>query len=229
MRRYPFVLALVAFSGIGANPARAQLVHITLTSFGLDSQGILSSLDPAATWNPWQLQGPVTLDIYYDPSELSASIGFEGGTVFTGVPSNNFWTLTFAGPPPRPTFVIDRPLVLEPELNGFSINYQSGPDPSEDQFNTLVNFDTPSPLTSASLPIPPFGVLAGDSTLSLTADEGLLGLPEAQGFLFGSWDTYSVAIVPDFEPVPEPSTYGIGALGVMLAAVGLRRMRLSRI
>jgi hypothetical protein len=224
VRIAPVIIACALVAG-GAGTACAQLVHLTL--FSSDANGIMNSNDPASPWAPWELRGPVQLDVYYDPTQLPTSVNPEGPDTFAGNPADNFWTLTFGnGPPPHPNFSITRPLSFETLGNGIEINFQQNPgdpDPLDDFFSATITFDASGLSDPFGVPIPPFGNLI-DSSFNMFGREDLFGVPDQADANFGGdLDSFSAAIVPDFEPVPEPSTYGLAAAGIICLAVAARR------
>lgn len=206
----------LAFASAITAPVFAQLVHL---SFELDQASILFHTSNAGS--PWDRElGFVTkLDLYYDAE--APLVGMR--------PGKNWWKAKVEVPSQDHSFSIARPIdsiqVLDQGL--WFVFGRSGPGVFEDFELTLV-FDSPIP-TEGLLPIPPLPDLGEtefvESGFRVFAGRTFFPVADVvEGYGGGAIVGYTAEILP----VPEPSTYALGALLFTGAAIIVRRRHAAR-
>jgi len=203
--------ALCVFAGAFIAPATAQLVHL---SFDIgEARMLFHSIHAESPWN--REGGFVTkLDLYYDAE--APLVGMR--------PGKNWWQAKVDVPAQKRSFLIARP-VQEIErlenISGLRFAFRRNDAIAFEEFELTLIFDSPI-ATEGLLPIPPLPDL--DVTELSRSQFGLFGgqtffpvADVAEGF--GGGQIYGIL------PVPEPSTYAIGALVLMGVVVAIRRRR----
>ena len=207
--------ALFAFAGAFTAPASAQFIHLSF-DVGQSEAGILFHTSNAAS--PWDHEiGFVTkLDLYYDAE--APLVGMR--------PGKNWWQMRVEVPSREHSFLITRPIdTISRWENGLWFIFErSGPGVFEDFELTLV-FDSLIP-TEGRLPIPPLPGLGEaefvEPGFSVFAGRTFFPVADVvEGYGGGAIYNYTAEILP----VPEPSTYAIGALILTGAVVAVRRRR----
>lgn len=211
------LLTLLVFGGALVAPVRAQLIHLSI-----ETEGSLIFHSPVAG-NEWdRATGLITkFDLYYD-SQVPLGAWRD--------PSKNFWKMRIEVPENGRTFDIARAFthigVGEDNMNLYFEYFTSIP---YEEFELLLVFASPFTAAEGGLPLAPFPALGsaeyGDSFLSVMGTRSWFpdpGIAEAYGI------GEIVSVTATFIPIPEPSTYAIGALLCIAAAIGVRRSRLRR-
>lgn len=210
------LVALFTLVGAFFAPASGQFIHL---SFEVDQAGILFHTSNAGS--PWDREiGFVTkLDLYYDAE--APLVGMR--------PGKNWWQARVDVPWKDHSFLITRPIdTIHVWDHGLGFVFERfGPGVFEDFELTLI-FDAPIP-TEGLLPIPPFPALGetefAESGFSLFAGRTFFPVADVvEGYGGGGFVSYTAEILP----VPEPSTYAIGALVLTGAVIAVRRRRFRR-
>jgi hypothetical protein len=230
MKIYPTILALTFLASGVFVSSHAQLVHLSFEANEENASYYLRG--DRFMFYPWDTVGTggltslLRLDIYYDlnapqirpPDEMGASYGLSD-------PSKNFFRLRYHAQNVDQPFDIVRP--LRGITVGESALYTGWQGNESERFELNLPFEAPISVDYA-LPVPPFPeflALSGPHMI-LTGSADLF---ELQGLLEGRisarFDTVQAEIIPAFTPVPEPSTYGIGALLAIGAALWSRRRK----
>lgn len=209
-------LLLIA-PGLIALSAPAQLVRLSFEQRWEGGGGIIFRANSAAV--PWNhAGGAITrFDLYYD---AGAAVSLGEGAFRLLDPARNFWRMRIETHE-LGRFEIERPLSTL-GWNGHSLHFTHWvPAPYEEvDFYLLVD-----DADAAALPVPPF--TSAPAYLALHSGRAFFDVPDlAEGYGTTSLPL-SAAVVPgvDFTPIPEPSTYGAGALIVVGAALARRRRR----
>ena len=225
-----FIIALVAMSM--SAPLHAQLVHLSFVAE--ESTGSVSIRGDRHLFYPWDtagrgpLEAPLYFDLYYDLNAPQTGSEDWGAFYRGSDPNRNFFRMRYQGPGMGKPFDVSRPIsgfgVYDDEMRIVQkLNpFWSYPDfefRMEFQSSPSVDFATPQP------PFPPFDPL----DLPHLFLEGGLSLFDFEGLGEASFSVrftdVEYEIISDFRPIPEPSTYGLGATLVIGAALGLRRWR----
>jgi len=232
MKRFLYpLLGLTFFAGMDIANVRAQFVHLKF-----ESKFTLFEARGYQAGYPWDTGGmisgiPVTFDIYYDSSTPETSAG-SNTFAFTD-PSKNFFHVSADLSPYMlhlPSINITRPIdFIQVSDSGFDLTFLKDTPYEALDFNVVFA----SPLSSTHvLPQPQLPPLFFDdngfagSGFSLDGGKDMFRLPNPGfGSLSGTLDSVEGAVHYEFPPVPEPSTYGLGGLTVMAAAIGWRHRR----
>lgn len=207
--------AFFAFAGAFGAPTSAQFIHMSF-DIGVEDAGILFHTSSAAS--PWDHEfGFVTkLDLYYDAE--APLVGMR--------PGKNWWQMKVDVPFQDHEFLITRSVdsILRSENSLLFISERFGPGVFED-FELLLIFDSVIP-TEGLLPIPPLPALGewefAEPNFSVFAGRTYFPVADVvEGYGGGRIYGYTAEIMP----VPEPSTYAIGALVLTGAAIAVRRRR----
>jgi len=201
MKAMKYTLPVVIFGAVVLTSAQAQLVHLSFK----DSDGLFIFRADSGLI-PWDHTiGDVSkFDIFYDPAaDLSLPLD----------PAKNVWRAVVTSS--LGNFEVVRPIQyitlsadsMEFQYNGvaplaygvmdFSINYAAS------------HADSP-------LPVPPIDL--GESNLYLSGGLDFFNIPhlgEGYGYAGFSSATAETASSVDFTPVPEPSTYALGAVALL--------------
>lgn len=232
MKRFLYpVFCLIVFAVVDVARVHAQFVH-----FQFKSRFTLFEARGYKAGYPWDTNGmlsgiPVTFDIYYDASTPEVSAG-SGRFVFND-PSKNYFHVSanladyaLTLPAINITRPIDSITVFD---TGFDLTFFNE-KPSEALDFDIV-YARPQPFTG-TLPIPSLPELlindfgSPDSGFTLDGVQDMFRLPNPGfGFLSGTLELSQEGIHSEFPPVPEPSTYGLGGLAVMAAAIAWRHRR----
>lgn len=209
------LLTLLGFFGALVAPARAQLIHLSI-----EAEGSLIFHSNVAG-NEWDRStGLITkLDLYYD-SQIPIGAWRD--------PSKNFWKIRIEAPQNGRTFVFarafDQIYVAEDNM-GLSFEYFRS-RPHED-FGLGLVFASPFTAAEGGLPLLPLPALGSTeytrSSVSLMGVQSWFPDPDIAD-AYGGGEILSVTAT--FIPVPEPSTYAIGALLMLAAVIGVRRRNL---
>lgn len=230
---YPY-LALILFAGLDVANARAQFVHLKF-----ESKFTLFEARGYQAGYPWDTNGmisgiPVTFDIYYDASTPETSAG-SNTFAFTDSSKNFFHVSADLSPfmLHLPSINITRPIDLIHVFDtSFDLIFFKDTPYEALDFNVVFA----SPLSSTHfLPQPQLPPLFFDengfpgSGFTLNGGQDMFRLPNPGfGFLSGTLDSVEGAVHPEFPPVPEPSTYGLGGLVVMAAMIARRHRHKRR-
>ncbi len=231
MKSFPHLLLGLALSTGMAATASAQFVHLKF-----ETEASLFEARGSKAGYPWDTGGmlsgiPFTFDIYYDASTVETSPG-SGSFRFTD-PSKNYFHVSADLSPfllKIPDINITRPIDSITLFDkGFDLTFLKDTPYEALDFNVVFA----SPLASTHwLPqptLPPlfindFGF--NDSGFSLNGGQDMFRLPNPGfGAIYGSVKLVSESVHAEFPPVPEPSVYGLGGLGVLGMAVMLRHRR----
>lgn len=197
------LLSLVLFAGSPFSSVHAQLIHLSFRDF--DGGAFLFHANHAET--PWDhTGGPITqFDIIYDAANSS-------GVVLD--PTRNIWRARIETES-LGNFEVIRPLseILVSD-DTLTFRYSLIQPVFDGTLEFTVKFAPPA--IDSALPVPPFSL--GESFIVLNGGKGFFDIEDlAEGLGFGPYQTASAEIVrsADFTPVPEPATYGFGAVLLM--------------
>lgn len=199
----------------------AQLIHLRI-------DGTVTSKFEGESW--WKGVGsgvdqPARLDLYYDPALPGSSMEVwdDVRTFQSNSTANNFWRLEYGALDVSAPFQ-----TLEVSERGLSL-YSF----REFDFTTLdlrLNFNAPTSANFA-LPLPPLPRLEPvDPDIPWIRHPSSFVFDTAgganfdEGSIFVGVEHLSAEIVPRFQPVPEPSTYALGAT-LLLGGLVLWRHR----
>jgi len=169
---------------------------------------------------PWNLTGGTAtrLDVFYDVDPATGALHFSD-------PSRNFWRIQVTAEGLGP-FTVVRPLTnlwsdSEANIMGFT-HLVTG-------YESFVFEASFAPDGAGSFPLPPFKL---DSIhIDLEAGKTFFDWPHmGRGYGVGGFNHYKAEIVTstDLNPVPEPSTYALAALALLLGLVLRSSMRQLR-
>lgn len=209
------LLALLVFAGASGALVRGQLIHVAFTQ---PDNFVLVEPQPA----PSDIfSGEVArLDLFYNPT---AAIDAGGGRFEFSHAADAFWRIRVPVEG-LGTFTLTRPLTFL-QIDPTSLSFEhtwSDPAVGEEEFAFSASFaGAISP--DGGLPraaLPPLDI----------GDENLMFFLRAERTFAESPDTLLLYGVGGFEratlqPIPEPSTYAFGALGLIALACWARRRR----
>ena len=211
------LLALTWFAGAMLTPGAAQLVHL---SFSQPQNTLHFRAEHILNFTIGQM---TRLDIFYDVEQ-------QKGPVANRNPSRNFWHARVESYR-LGNFDVIRPIVgigifpsSTPGLSSFWLRHREDAT-NYDQFEFKLDFTDSDP---TEIPVPPF--VLGRNTFVLDAGRSFFDAPGLNyGYGDGGFGIATATIVPypGFRPIPEPSTYALGAL-IMLSAVVARGTWLRR-
>lgn len=210
-----YLLAALCFAGPILSSAVAQLIHVSVNSpDGL----LLFKTDDASI--PWDHSGGfiTQFDFTFNSDEKAGPLD----------PGRNYWRIRVENPELGRNFVITKPLQsVEVWDQGLTFFYSNIKNNAFEEFSLDLVFDSPIP-TDGSLPKFPLPALGkteyAESRMSLYVGNSFFQVPhlaEAYGGL--GIDSITVTMTP----IPEPSVYGLAALAIVGAAIGLRRRKQS--
>jgi len=232
MKRFlPLLLSLSIYAGADVASAHAQFVHLKF-----ETRSSLFEARGSQAGRPWDTGGmlsgiPMTFDIYYDASTAETSPD-SSTFAFTDSSKNFFHVGANLAPfaPGLPALNITRPIDSIHVLDT-GINLTFFHDKPYETLDAFISFATPLSSTHF-LPVPELPPLLYDengnaqSGFSLNGGQDMFRLPHPGfGFATGALELVSASVNPEFPPVPEPSTYGLGGLAVMSAAIAWRHRR----
>lgn len=229
----PLCVLLVAL--LSNVPAVAQLMHLSVDAplMNLKLRGDKDHLnEPWDTFGHVGYESPFKLDIYFERDLPNLGTPGEGGHYLPTDPTKNFWRMRFSDPTNQFHFDISRP--LESILVGESVMifaYANDDAPFE-EMETWLEFTAPLPNFPDLPDGSPLPALDTEDSRLFAQGSGFFdfeGLGEA--LVGASFTTVTATPVPDFTPVPEPSTYGAlaGAAGCALVIWRVRRQRRPRL
>jgi hypothetical protein len=211
------LFTLLVFVGALLAPARAQLIHLSI-----ETEGSLIFHSPVAGNEYDHATGLITkLDVYYD-SQVPLGAWRD--------PSRNFWKMRVDVPEAGSSFVFARSfdqIYVGEDKMGISFEYfRSMP---YEEFSFSLIFATPFTASDAGFPLPPLPALG--STEWVASSYKVMGtrswFPDpgvAEAYGLGGISS----VTATFIPVPEPSTYAVGALLMVAVVIGVRRRSLRR-
>jgi hypothetical protein len=211
------LLAVTLLGGALLTPCAAQLVHL---SFSEPNNTLHFRADHILNFTI----GVMTrLDVFYDVEQ-------QKGPVANRDPSRNFWHANFEvhrlG-----NFEVIRSIdsigIFSSSTPGFSSFWlrHLEDDGIYEHFEFRLDFTDDDP---DAIPDPPF--VLGRNSFELEAGRSFFDAPGLNsGYGGGGFDVATAAIVPypGIRPIPEPSTYAVGAL-VLLSAAMVRSIWLRR-
>lgn len=216
------LIGLLVLTAATSPVVRAQLIHISFSK--PDNVVILQAASPSIPWDIG-LGQMTTMDLYFNPA---AATDMGGGRFEFSDPSNAYWQARVPIEDVQ-TFVITRPLQFL-QVNPTSFSFEHVTDDPElglEEFYFDASF-TGSIAAGEGLPTTPLPPLLldeeGDNFMFFLRGSGSLfempGLVDAYGI--GGFESATL------RPIPEPSTYAWGALGLIAVVVLARRVRGAR-
>ena len=226
-----FTLALVAMSISG--PLHAQLVHLSFVAEQFT--GSVSIRGDRHLFYPWDTAGrgpldePLYFDLYYDPNAPQTGSEDWGAANYGRLdPNRNSFRMRYQG------YGMEKPLDVSRPITGFAVferqmSFMETLDANWPYPNFEFNMhfqDHPS--VDFAVPQPPFPAFEPLRLPHLFLESGrslfdLEGLAEASFSV--RFTAMEYEIISDFKPIPEPSTYGLGAALLLGGAWGLRRWK----
>jgi len=196
-----YTLPLVIFGAAVLTSAQAQLVHLSFK----DPEGLFLFRANSALI-PWDhTTGDVSkFDIFYDPAaDLSVPLD----------PAKNVWRAIVTSS--LGNFEVVRPIQsITDSGNYLEFQYNSEPPLGYGLMDFSVSYTASH--ADSSLPVPPIDL--GESNLYLSGGLDFFNIPhlgEGYGYAGFSSATAETASSVDFTPVPEPSTYALGAVALL--------------
>jgi len=210
MKTPAVLLGLLILTGEFATPAAAQLVHVSATLD--DSEGILLRADNASI--PWDDSRAIVTQLNFS-YDLRVPIGTHD--------PRSFWHIKGYAPAARRSFDFARPIDFTTAFDrGLSFVYLD--DAAFEDFRLTLVFDKPiAPDGRPPFPLPSLGPdLSGFSIHGGNSLYHIDHLIEA----FGGGRIS--AITTEFIPIPESSSYAVGAVLLATGLIAARRRRARR-
>jgi hypothetical protein len=206
-------LAALCLAGPALSTVVAQLIHI---SVDMPDGHLLFKADDASI--PWNTSaGFITqLDFMYDSQAHVGALD----------PGRNTWRMRVENPDLGQNFVITRPFQTVTAFDqGLTFEYFHTKNNVFEQVGLTLVFDSPIP-TDGSLPKFPLPALGttefSQSQFNFFSGNSLFQVPHLAE-TYGSVGIQSITVT--MTPVPEPSVYGLAALALVGAAIGVRRKK----
>lgn len=216
----PALLLLGVILIFAATPIlRAQLVHIQFTN--PDDFLLFRATDAGVPWN--QTTGSLTrLDLYFDMAD--ATVDPWGDITFSD-PTHSFWQAHIEAGGVGP-FDIRRPIdSMQLWSSGLYLNHAHYSSPYE-SFELSASFVGGDPAS----PFPTPGSVLDQNYFNVEAGSSFFAYPDMMsGYGTGSFRNATITVSESsMTPVPEPGTFSLGALIVLVGAMVVRFPRTRR-
>jgi hypothetical protein len=201
-------------AALSASSASAQLIHLSATDGEIG--GTVYADTAGHPYDRYSWSSPMQFDLYYDSSTPPIPISpGQPGHDYHFDPAKTFFRATFTVGT-LGTFTIKAP--IGGGIGSESSLYLAG---NWDGHIYLTTTTERSPEDFLKFPFPPLD--ERESYIRLGSLAGLLDVPHLSfENMTGEFGQFTSEIVP-MTPVPEPSTYALAGVAVVLAAVGRRR------
>ena len=211
MKISSYLLGLLGLTGPLAVTATGQLIHVTAT---LDDAYVLFRADDASI--PWD-NTPAFVTEFDFRYDLRVPIGTHD--------PRSFWHMKGYSPQVRRTFDVTRPIDFASVFDrALSFEYFRSDDSVYEDFRLMLVFNTPIGPGGPPYPLPPLGLLDDfrSSGFSVTSGNSLYNFDHLNGAFGGGKIT---ALTAEFIPIPESSSYALGAAVVLMGLIAVRRRR----
>lgn len=223
MKRLRLFLLVGIVAGALVASGRAQSVHLSFR--GADESWLNFKANSALI--PWNLSGGYfsRFDLYYDPG---TALDLGDGTFRFTDPTRSLWRVTMHHYGELGTFEVVRPLAsMTVWENGFFFE-QIKLDGLWEELELTVEFEGGNMLPN-TLPVPPFQITSNH--VFVQAGRAFFDVPNlAEVYGAASFSDVTARVVDsvDLYPVPEPSTYALGGVVLIGAALVCSRRHRGR-